>query len=377
MTLRQFEVFLAVARARSFRRAGEALHLSQPALSQHVRELETALGARLFDRLPRSVALTDAGRVLAEHATRLFVTLADARQAIQDLQGLERGSLTIGASTTPGIYVLPRLLGAFRQRYPGIQLTLHLGNSEGIERRVRASELDLGLVGGHQACPGEACLNAGLPDELRLVVPPRHRWASGREVAPERLMDEPLLMREVGSATRELTERTLRAAGVRYRDGLVLEHPEAIKQAVLAGLGVAFLSIHTVHGEVATGRLHALRLRGLRLVRHFHLLHHEARTLSASARAFRELLDTAGAAGLGAGSPGRARHRNESGLDLSPAMISGRRTAPGREAGRPLCPDPRHPRRARSATAVVSGPARRGTVAAPRSGTFRSRRDRW
>jgi DNA-binding transcriptional LysR family regulator len=307
MTLRQFEVFLAIARAGSFRRAAEALHLSQPALSQHVRELETALGARLFDRLARRVALTDAGQVLAEHATRLFVTLADARQAIQDLQGLERGALTIGASTTPGIYVLPRLLGAFRQRYPGIELTLRLGNSEEIERLVRASELDLGLVGGHQACPGASCLNAGLPDELRLVVPPGHRWATGREIAPKRLADEPLLMREPGSATRELTERTLRAAGVRYRPGLMLEHPEAIKQAVLAGLGVAFLSIHAIPGEVATGRLHALRLRGLRLIRHFHLLHHEARALSASARAFRTLLETARINGLETRAPGRPR----------------------------------------------------------------------
>jgi LysR family transcriptional regulator, low CO2-responsive transcriptional regulator len=307
MTLRQFEVFLAIARAGSFHRAAGALHLSQPALSQHVRELEAALGARLFDRLARSVVLTDAGRVLAEHATRLFVTLADARQAIQDLQGVERGSLTIGASSTPGIYVLPQLLGTFRQRYPGIELTLRLGNSEGIERLVRASELDLGLVGGHQGCPGAACLNTGLPDELRLVVPPGHRWASGREVPPERLADEPLLMREPGSATRELTERTLRAAGIHHRPGLVLEHPEAIKQAVAAGLGVAFLSIHAVHGEVATGRLHALRLRGLRLVRHFHLLHHEARTLSASARAFRALLETARTDRLEARAPGKPR----------------------------------------------------------------------
>jgi DNA-binding transcriptional LysR family regulator len=271
------------------------------------------------------VALTDAGRVLAEHATRLFVTLADARQAIQDLQGLERGSLTIGASSTPGIYVLPRLLGAFRQRYPGIELTLRLGNSEGIARLVRASELDLGLVGGHEACPGAACLNAGLPDELRLVVPPGHRWASGRAVTPERLADEPLLMREAGSATRELTERTLRAAGVRYKPGLVLEHPEAIKQAVLAGLGVAFLSVHAVHGEVATGRLHALRLRDLRLVRHFHLLHNEARTLSATARAFRTLLETARVNGLKTRTPGRPRR----GRPPSQAKRSGNRRTSG------------------------------------------------
>src|SRR2546426_8460079 len=209
MTLRQFEVFLAVARAKSFRRAGEGLHLSQPALSQHVRELEAELGARLFDRLARSVALTDAGHVLAEHAARVFATLADARQAIHDLMGLERGSLTIGASTTPGIYVLPQVLGQFRQRYPGIELTLRLGNSESIERMIRANELDLGLVGGHRLAPGEECLTAGLSDELVLVVPPGHGWASRPEIAPERLGDEALLMREVGSATRQLTERAL------------------------------------------------------------------------------------------------------------------------------------------------------------------------
>jgi DNA-binding transcriptional LysR family regulator len=274
-----------------------------------VRELETALGARLFDRLARSVVLTDAGRVLGEHAARLFATLADARQAIQDLRGLERGALTIGASTTPGIYVLPGLLGAFRRRYPSVEITLRLGNSESIERLVRGSELDLGLVGGHGPCPGEECLTAALPDELLLVVPPGHPWASRREVPPARLSDEPLLMREVGSATRELTERGLRAAGVRHRPGLVLEHPEAIKQAVLAGLGVAFLSVHAVRGEAATGRLRALRVRGVRLVRHFHLLHLEGRTLSASARAFRELLDatSAGAHGLAAPRPRRAR----------------------------------------------------------------------
>jgi DNA-binding transcriptional LysR family regulator len=299
MTLRQVEVFLAVARAKSFRRAAEALHLSQPALSQHVRELEGELGTRLFDRLARSVALTDAGHVFAEHATRLITTVTDARQAIHDLMGLERGALTIGASTTPGIYVLPQILGAFRRRYPGIELTLRLGNSERIERMVRANELDLGLVGGHGRCPGEACLTAGLPDELVLAVAPTHPWASRREISPGRLEEDALLMREVGSATRQVTERALQAAGVGYRPGLVLEHPEAIKQAVMAGLGVAFLSVHAVRGEVATGRLQTLRLRGLRLVRHFHLLHHEARTLSAGARAFRNLLDTVRAEGLG------------------------------------------------------------------------------
>jgi DNA-binding transcriptional LysR family regulator len=292
MTLRQFEVFLAVARAKSFRRAAEALHLSQPALSQHVRELESELGARLFDRLPRSAVLSEAGRVLEEHAARLFATLADARQAIAELAGLQRGSLVIGASTTPGIYVLPRILGVFRQRYPGVDITLRLGNSETIERLIRANELDLGLVGAHGLAPHEECLAAGLADELVLIVAPGHAWASRRELPPAQLERSPLLLREVGSATRQLTERALQAAGVRYQTGLVLEHTEAIKQAVLAGLGIAFVSEHAVRGEVATGRLRALRLRGLRIARHFHVIHHQGRRLGAAAGALMDLLSS-------------------------------------------------------------------------------------
>jgi DNA-binding transcriptional LysR family regulator len=290
MTLRQLEVFLAIARAQGYRRAAEALHTSQPALSQHIRELERELGARLFDRLGRGIALTEAGRLLEERSQRVFATLADVREAVGELQGLQRGSLLIGASTTPGIYVLPALIGRFRRRYPGIQLRLRIANSRVMEEAVRAHELDLAVVGGHGLAPGEECLAAGLVDELVLVVGRRHPWARSREVAPARLAEEPLLVREEGSATRQVTERTLERAGVRWRVGMELNHTEAIKQAVMAGLGVAFVSVHAVRGEVASRRLAAIRLRGLRIRRHFHAIHSEARTLSAGARAFVAML---------------------------------------------------------------------------------------
>jgi DNA-binding transcriptional LysR family regulator len=288
MTLRQFEVFLAVARARSFRRAAETLHLSQPALSQHVRELEGALGARLFDRLGRAVHLTEPGRILEEHATRLFTTLSDARHAIADLQGLQRGTLAIGASTTPGIYVLPGVLGVFRQRCPAIEVTLQLGNSEQIESLVRAGELDLGVIGSGDTSLAESSLAARVEDELVLVVGPRHAWARRREIRPDELASEPLLLRESGSATRQVTERALAGAGVPYRPGMVLPHTEAIKQGVLAGLGVAFVSVYAIQGERSTGRLRPLRVRGLRIVRHFHLIHHARRRPSTAACAFME-----------------------------------------------------------------------------------------
>ena len=290
MTLRQLEVFLAIARAHSYRQAAEALHTSQPALSQHVRELEGELGARLFDRLSRGVMLTEAGRLLEERAKRVFATLTDVREVLGELQGLQRGSLLVGASTTPGIYVLPAVIGEFRRRHAAIDLRLRIANSRVIEEAIRAHEVDLGVVGGHGLAPGEECLAAGLVDELVLIVSPRHRWARRREVAPADLSDEPLLVREEGSATRRVTERALEQAGVRWRASMELDHTEAIKQAVMAGLGVAFVSVHAVRGEVSSRRLVALRLRGIRIQRHFHVIHSEARTLSAGARAFVAML---------------------------------------------------------------------------------------
>ncbi|PYM39580.1 MAG: LysR family transcriptional regulator [Candidatus Rokuibacteriota bacterium] len=294
MTFRQLETFLAVARAKSFTRAGEALHVSQSTLSQHVLELERELGVRLFDRLGRAVTLTEAGRLLEEQATRIAAAVAGARRTIDELKGLERGSLVIGASTTPGIYVLPSVIGTFRRRYPGIDVSLRIGNSRVIEERIRADEADLGVVGGHILGAKEQCLAAGLLDELLLIVPPRHPWTKRREVAPRELADVPVLMREQGSATRLVTERALRQAGVKVTIAMELDHIEAIKQAVIAGLGVAFVSTYAVGGEIATRRLYGVRLKGLRLRRHFHVIHNEARSLTASARAFVALLSPDG-----------------------------------------------------------------------------------
>jgi DNA-binding transcriptional LysR family regulator len=291
MTFRQFEILLAVARAKSFTRAAETLHVSQSTLSQHVLELERELGVRLFDRLGRAVTLTEGGRLLEEHATRIATTVASARRAIDELKGLERGSLVIGASTTPGIYVLPGIVAAFRRRYPGIDVSLQIANSQVIEERIRADTVDLGVVGGHVLGARERCVAAGLLDELLLIVPPRHPWARRREIAPRELADVPLLMREQGSATRLVTERTLRQAGVTFTAAMQLDHVEAIKQAVMAGLGLAFVSMYAVRGEIEGRRLCALRLKGLRVRRHFHVIHNEARTLTASGRAFMDLLE--------------------------------------------------------------------------------------
>jgi DNA-binding transcriptional LysR family regulator len=291
MTIRQVEVFLAVTQERSFSRAARRIHSSQPTLSEHVSELERELGRKLFFRHGREVTLTEAGRVFEQYASGIVAAVEGARQAIAELDGLSHGSLLIGAGTTPGLYVIPEIIAAFRARYPGIELKLQIANSQIIEDRVKRRELDLGIVGGHAVGPGEECLAAGFLDELVIVVPPAHAWAKRRDVLPRQLAEQPLLMREEGSATRRVTERALQQAGVRFRTAMELDHTEAIKQAVMAGLGIALVSVYAVRGEVATGRLCALRLRGLKLQRHFHVIHHEARRVTASARAFMELLE--------------------------------------------------------------------------------------
>jgi len=290
VTLRQLEIFLAVARAGSFRRAAERLALSQPALSQQVKELERRLDSPLFDRLGRSIGLTQAGRLLEEHARRIFAMLQGVQDAMRELRGLDRGSLLLGGSTTPGIYLLPWLLGRFKARHGGIEVSLRIGNTREIEERVRATEVDLGIIGGHLAAFKETCVEASLVDRIVLIVPPRHRWAGRRTIAPAGLSEECLLVREEGSATRRVTEAALERAGAAPRSRLELGHTEAIKQGVLAGLGVAFVSEYAVRSEVAGGRLRSLAVRGVPIQRHFHVIRHEARSLTPAARAFLEFL---------------------------------------------------------------------------------------
>jgi DNA-binding transcriptional LysR family regulator len=290
MTIRQLEVFLAIAHAQSFSRAAERIHLSQPTLSEHMKELEEELGVPLFVRHSRSVSLTEAGRVFEDYATRVVATLAAGRHAIAELDGLKRGSLVVGASTTPGTYVLPARIAKFREQYPGITVALRIGNSRTVEERVRDGEVDLAVIGGHVLGPSERCVAAGIVDELQLIVPPNYP-VKDASLPPARLAREPLLIREEGSATRQATERALRQAGVTFKPAMELDHTETIKRAVMAGLGVAFVSRYAVEDEVRGGRLRVLSVQRMKIRRHFHVIHDERRPLSASARAFTAFLE--------------------------------------------------------------------------------------
>ena len=249
-----------------------------------MRELEEELGVRLFVRHPRSVSLTEAGRVFGDYATRVVATLAAGRQALAELDGLQRGSLVVGASTTPGTYVLPALIARFRDSYPGITVALRIANSRIVEERVRDGDVDVAVIGGHMLGPGERCVAAGIVDELQLIVRAKH--PIGAKISRAKLSREPLLIREEGSATRQVTERALREAGITVQPTMELDHTETIKRAVLAGLGIAFVSRYAIEDEVRARRLRVVAVESLKIRRHFHVIHDERRPLSASARAF-------------------------------------------------------------------------------------------
>lgn len=248
LNLHRLRVFHAVARRESYTRAAEDLHISQPAVSKHVLDLEGELGAKLFHRLGRRVVLTEAGRLMADYAQRIFILADEARRALDELQGLERGRLHLGASSTPGNYLLPRALAAFQARYPRLEVSLDILASHDVVDRILRQDLDLGFVGA--TFDAELHVQPYVEDELVLVLKPGHPLTSVRTIPREALEKETFILRDIASGTRTVAETELKARGITIRRSLELRSVEAVKQAVAAGLGISFISRYAVALEV-------------------------------------------------------------------------------------------------------------------------------
>ena len=293
MNLNQLRAFAAIAEEGSVTRAARRLAVSQPALSKQLSDLEASLGVMLCDRLPRGIRLTEAGLVLREHAERLRAIEAAAEADIAALVGVDRGRLSVGASTTIGSYLVPQLFGEFRRTYPGIALELRIANTRAIQSALLAGELDLALTEGFvDAEPLE--VEVFDHDEMRVIVAPDHPWAERRKVKLRELATAPMVLREVGSGTRDVIEAALAERGVALKPVMALGSTEAVKHAVSAGLGVAIVSELTVRLELATGRLVDVQVEGLAIRRALHLLRLAARRPSATAAAFLERLRAPG-----------------------------------------------------------------------------------
>lgn len=287
MDVRDLEVFLALAKHLNFSHAGEEVHLSQPSVSVRIHRLEDELQARLFEQIGKKIVLTEAGRILEPYARRVVAALDDSRQAIDEYRGLEQGSLRIGASTTPGIYVVPRIIGIFRRQYPKIAIRLGINNTRHVEEGIINNEFDLGFVGGH-LIGNEIDMLSWRTDELVLIVPPGHPLARRRHIQPCDLEKETFITREPGSATRAVVEKYLQMPNLPPEASLELGNPEAVKLAVKDGLGIAFLSRFAIEMELKAKSLAVLKIPSLDINRELKIIYRKGRHLSRAAIAFIE-----------------------------------------------------------------------------------------
>lgn len=287
VTLHRLELFLAVLDTGGVARAARAQRISQPAVSEHLRGLEGYFGVALLERSGRGVRPTAAARALEPFARQALQAVRQAERTAHELLQVQAGSLLVGASSTPGTYVLPGLLGRFHARHPGVTLTLRIENSRTIERWVTEGEADLGVI-------GEFPLGKGLDatpwieDRLVLIVPRRHRLASRRTVRPAGLSGQALIVREEGSSTQRVAERYWAEQGATLTPAMALGSTEAIREAVAAGLGVAIVSQLAVPRN--DPRIRTVELAGAPWRRLLLVIERAATPLSPAARKFREFL---------------------------------------------------------------------------------------
>jgi DNA-binding transcriptional LysR family regulator len=294
MDLRRLEIFVKVAELGSFSRAGDALFLTQPTISEHIRALEDELGVQLLDRLGRGTVPTRAGRLLLGYAQRMLALGREARQAIDHFQGRMTGELVVGGSTIPGEYVLPALIGQFKRKYPEISTCLLIGSSQQVSDWVEEGRVEVAVIG---APPATRALESAalMADELVVIVPADHPWARRAAVDLASLMKEPFLVRERGSGSREALERALRDHGVElsaFRLAGEMGSTQAVKQAVRAGVGVSLVSRRAVRDECRANLLVCLTVEGLAVTRAFYRVTHRDRSRSPLAQAFVEFLES-------------------------------------------------------------------------------------
>lgn len=299
LNLTQLRTFYLVAREGGFTAAAARLHVSQPAVSRQIKSLERAVGSTLFCRRDRRLELSEAGRILFEYAQGIDRLQREAGRVMEELRELHRGRVLLAASTTPGNYVLPAVIAEFRRLHPGVSVTLTVANTAEVVRRVEAGEADLGVVGG----PVEACdvlAEPYLDDEIRLVAAPGHALAVAGEGGPERLAGETLLVREEGSSTQALVDAQVERWGLHFRERVTCGGTEAIKRAVAAGMGVAFLSSVTMTCETRARRLVPLEGPYALVTRRFLTIVRRGTRLSRAAQALRLHLRTRAATSAGA-----------------------------------------------------------------------------
>lgn len=298
VNLNQLRVFHGIALSGSLSAAARALRVSQPAVSKQLAELEEECGFRLCDRLPRGVRLTPEGRSLAQSVARVFAAEGEVEAVVETLRAGLTTRISVGASSTIGSYLVPRLLGALRRSFPRAHVSLEVGNSDAVLDLVRGDRVDLGLTEGPE--PTEGLVSTVFAeDELYAIAAPSDPILSLTHVTLERFLSRPQIFREPGSGTRAVLDEELKQRGLTLTPSLELGSTEAVKNAVLHRLGVAFVSSLALEMELESGRLVRVPIVDFARRRALHVVHLPGRAMSPLAQAFLALVKDPGAQGRG------------------------------------------------------------------------------
>ncbi len=288
LTLRQLKVFESVARHLNYTRAAEELHLTQPAVSMQIKQLEEGLGVALLEQLGKRIHLTEAGQEALTYTRSVTQQLDELEGVLNQIKGLSGGRLRISVATTAN-YIIPTLLGTFSRRYPDVTVTLDVTNRETLLQQLNENIVDLVIMGQP---PAEANVEAEafMDNPLVVVAPPDHPLAGKKKIPLEQLQEEIFLVRESGSGTRIAMERFFSERGMKLKTGMEVGSNEAIKQSVQAGLGLGLLSRATIEQELTLKRLVVLDIKGFPIMRHWFVVHRRGKRLSPVAQAFHDFI---------------------------------------------------------------------------------------
>ena len=285
VTLRQLEVFSAVARNQSFTKAAEVLHLSQPGVSMQIKQLENSIGLQLFEHVGKKIFLTNAGREMFVYSQSISQMLEEAEVVIEELKGVQSGKLAISVATTASHFAT-RLLAAFSKQHEGVTISLDITNREALRMQLELNERDLVIMG--QPPKGlDVDAEEIMENPLVMIAPAGHPLANEKNIPLTHFSNEQFVVREQGSGTRGAIERFFEQHGVAFNTGIEMTSNEAIKQAVEAGLGLGIVSIHTLELELETKRLQILDVCDFPILRHWYIMQRKGKRLSPAAQAFK------------------------------------------------------------------------------------------